>query len=104
MKRTTNNRKDTNTERDARLRHALSKMKRELAQARKYIKTLEAALEKDTDGEEVVEEQMTPSKSTQCHWCKQEVDVIEAGVFIIHDCKRGCGRRRSIHNIAKEMG
>ncbi len=100
--RTTNKtRRTVNNEKDERLRHANSKLKRELAQAHKYIKQLEVQIENMTDDEPLFIMNYEEDTAIKCivPKCGGNVKVVQAGMFEIHVCEK-CGKRRTVHNLA----
>lgn len=95
IKRTVSN------EKAERLRHANSKLKRELAQAHKYIKQLEAQIETMTEEEPLFVMNYNEPAAIKCirPACGGDVKVVSAGMFEIHECQK-CGKRRTVHNLA----
>lgn len=101
MKTRTTSRRSVNHEKDARLRRANSELKRELQQARKYIKQLEAQLELSTEDEPLFVMNYSEPVAIKCirPGCGGDVKVVPAGMFEIHECTK-CGKRRTVHNLA----
>ena len=95
IKRTVNN------EKAERLRHANSKLKRELAQAHKYNKQLEAQIENMNEEEPLFIMNYEEDTAVKCivPKCGGNVKVVQAGMFEIHVCEK-CGKRRTVHNLA----
>jgi hypothetical protein len=100
MTRKITNRRTVNNEKDERLRHANSQLRRELAQARKYIKQLEAQLENMTDDEPLFVMNYEEPATIKCiiPKCGGDVKVVPAGMFEIHVCNK-CGKKRTVHNL-----
>jgi len=94
-------RRTVNNEKDARLRRANSDLKRELQQARKYIKQLEAQLDVMSDEEPLFVMNYNEPVAIKCirPACGGDVKVVPAGMFEIHECQK-CGKRRTVHNLA----
>lgn len=101
MKTRTTIRRTVNNEKDDRLRHANAQLKRELQQARKYIKQLEAQLETMTEEEPLFVMNYNEPAAIKCirPACGGDVKVVPAGMFEIHECQK-CGKRRTVHNLA----